>query len=239
MGQKVHPLGFRLGEVEKYHSNWFIKPNLYQKYLFEDFIIRKNTQEYFKSSLISTLGDNDIFTLTDIKIYRRFGEILICVYGASITSLFVKNKNKNNMKSIPISSSTFTLFLTKKLREFYKETNNSKKLPKILLHTIDISSINLNAIFISKCLVHDLENRIPFRRALKTILRRIQKQKNILGIKIKVSGRLNGIEMARSEWVKKGRIPLQTFNACIEYYTDIAQTIYGILGIKVWIYKKN
>ena len=109
---------------------------------------------------------------------------------------------------------------------------------KIVLTLKETPQLDLNANFIVKCLADNLENRIPFRRALKNILKSVQKNKQLLGIKIQISGRLNGIEMARSEWVREGRIPLQTLVADIDYCNDIAQTKYGLLGIKVWVYKK-
>ena len=85
-------------------------------------------------------------------------------------------------------------------------------------------------------LVLQLENRIPFRRAMKRILEYVQKEK-IQGIKIQIAGRLNGAEIARTEWVREGRVPLQTLKANIDYSYKTAQTIYGILGIKIWIFK--
>jgi small subunit ribosomal protein S3 len=129
--------------------------------------------------------------------------------------------------------------LTKQLLILFKDNKNFIDSSKLVIIIKETENINTNATFITKCLIDDLENRVPFRRALKSIIDISQKQKTLLGIKIKVSGRLNGIEMARSEWVRKGQIPLQTINANIEYYNGVAQTKYGLLGVKVWIYKGN
>ena len=87
-------------------------------------------------------------------------------------------------------------------------------------------------------MAEQLEKRIAFRRAIRDTLQRAQKQ-NVKGIKIQVSGRLNGAEIARSEWIREGRVPLQTLRADIDYATQEAKTIYGILGIKVWLFKSE
>jgi small subunit ribosomal protein S3 len=233
MGQKVHPLGFRLGVTKNYSSNWFVKPNLYSNFLLEDFLIRQNIEKFFKLLLVN---DTNSFFITDVKIYRKFNQIEILVNSASTSSLFT-TKNNSQTKSEILES--LRIFLIKKLKPLYLHSNESKIFPRIIINISECSNVNLNVVFIAKCLILDLENRIPFRRALKRIIRRVQKQEKLFGIKIKISGRLNGIEMARSEWVKKGRIPLQTINADIDYHNDIAKTIYGILGIKIWIYKEN
>lgn len=237
MGQKVHPLGFRLGDVQSYSSNWFIKPNLYSHFLFEDYLIRQNIQLFFNNYLNNT-GSNtstNSFVITDIRICRKFNSIRIFISGSSLNSFLLQKNTEDNSYNLLDS---LRIFINKKLKPLYENNEiKSKVFPRIVINIIESPDLNLNAIFVTKCLIHDFENRVPFRRALKSILRKIQKQENLRGVKIKVSGRLNGIEMARSEWVKKGRIPLQTIDAKIEYCQDIAQTIYGILGIKVWIYK--
>ena len=89
-----------------------------------------------------------------------------------------------------------------------------------------------------EAIAEQLEKRIAFRRATRTVLQRAQRQ-NVNGIKIQVSGRLNGAEMARSEWVREGRVPLQTLRADIDYATTEANTIYGVLGIKIWLFKSE
>lgn len=232
MGQKVHPLGFRLGTIKNYSSNWFIKPNLYSNFLLEDYLIRQNIEKFFE---LLSVNESNAFLIMDIKIYRKFNQIEILLNGVSTRSLFDNKKGDQSKLELLESLKSF---LIRKLRPLYN-SSNSQAFPRIIINISECSDINLNAVFIAKCLIMDLENRVPFRRALKKILRRIQKQEKLYGIKIKISGRLNGIEMARSEWVKKGRIPLQTINANIDYHTDIAHTIYGILGIKIWIYKEN
>merc|ERR1712113_1323791 len=101
---------------------------------------------------------------------------------------------------------------------------------------IEVEKVNLNASLIADLVVKQLEDRIAFRRAIREAMQAAQED-NVNGIKIQVSGRLNGAEIARSEWIREGRVPLQTLRADIDYATREANTIYGILGIKVWIFK--
>ena len=235
MGQKVHPLGFRLGNVKSYKSNWFIKPNFYSNLLFEDYLIHQSIKKFFDSRSVLNSQNSNSFVITDIRINKKFNHIRIFIYGSSTVSFLSQTNQENSSYSLLDS---LRMFVINELKPLYNlDTIQTKVFPRIVINIIESSNLNLNAIFITKCLINDFENRVPFRRAIKSILRKVQKQENLQGIKIKVSGRLNGIEMARSEWVKKGRIPLQTIDAKIEYCQDIAQTIYGILGIKVWIYK--
>ena len=96
--------------------------------------------------------------------------------------------------------------------------------------------MDLDANLLADLVAEQLEKRIAFRRAIREALQRAQKQ-NVNGIKIQVSGRLNGAEIARSEWIRSGRVPLQTLRADIDYATREAHTIYGVLGVKVWVFK--
>merc|ERR1712174_64109 len=104
--------------------------------------------------------------------------------------------------------------------------------------TINIDKVNLNASLIGDLVVKQLEERIAFRRAIREAMQ-IAQEEHISGIKIQVSGRLNGAEIARSEWSREGRVPLQTLRAEIDYSVKEANTIYGVLGIKVWLFKNE
>ena len=124
-------------------------------------------------------------------------------------------------------------------------TNLLNKLKKILpidrqltINIIEIEKFNLNASVIGDLIVKQLEERIAFRRAMREAMQLAQ-ENQINGIKIQISGRLNGAEIARSEWSREGRVPLQTLEANIDYSAKEANTIYGVLGIKVWLFKKE
>lgn len=232
MGQKVHPLGFRVNITENYRSNWFTKLNKYSSFLSQDHLIRQSIFNYFNKLNHSTNKKNlsDFFNLIDITISRRFDQVNIGVNVASLGSLL-------NSETIEEVIDKLQLFVTKDLKKFYKNNLISSQIPKIIVSVQESDDLENSAVFVAKCLVEDLENRVPFRKAVKNVLEIIQKRGKMLGIKIRISGRLNGIEMARSEWIREGRIPLQTLIANIEYCKDVAQTKYGILGIKVWVYK--
>nr|QCI05684.1 ribosomal protein S3 [Cryptopleura ramosa] len=120
--------------------------------------------------------------------------------------------------------------ITKKLEKKFHASN------KIRINVIEITEPDKEAILLAEWIAQQLEKRIAFRRAVRQGIQRAQKA-NIQGIKIQVAGRLNGAEIARKEWIREGRVPLQTLRADIDYAYTRAQTIYGILGIKVWLFK--
>ena len=106
------------------------------------------------------------------------------------------------------------------------------------INIIEIEKVNLNASLIADLVVKQLEERVAFRSAIRKAMEN-EDDNQICGIKIQVSGRLNGAEIARSEWIRKGRVPLQTLRANIDYSAKEANTIYGVLGIKVWLFKNE
>ena len=119
--------------------------------------------------------------------------------------------------------------------------NLKKLLPEgrqLTIKVAEIELVDLEAKLLADLVAEQLEKRIAFRRATRTILQRAQRQ-SVNGIKIQVSGRLNGAEIARSEWIREGRVPLQTLRADIDYATTEANTIYGVLGIKIWLFKSE
>merc|ERR1711957_1141917 len=109
---------------------------------------------------------------------------------------------------------------------------------QITINIIEVKNINSNASLIADLVVQQLEDRIAFRRAIREALKCGQ-DNEVNGIKVQVSGRLNGAEMARTEWIREGRVPLQTLRADIDYATKEANTIYGVLGVKVWLFKNE
>jgi ribosomal protein S3 len=116
---------------------------------------------------------------------------------------------------------------------------NLALLPKISLkfYSVKPETIETNASIVTESIVDKLEKREAFRKVIKKVSEDLMKTSKVKGVKIQVSGRLNGAEIARSEWVRAGRVPLQTLRANIDYCYKTAQTIYGIIGVKVWIYR--
>lgn len=206
MGQKTHPLGFRIGITQTHKSSWFTKPQKYSTSLEEDYIIRSYVKNQLKSASIINININKKVDQIEINIETARPGIILGRLGSGVEDLRQE--------------------VTKKLRP--------KK--QIRINIIEITESDQEAYLIAEFIAQQLEKRIAFRRVIRQAVQRAQKA-NIQGIKIQVSGRLNGAEIARSEWLREGRVPLQTLRADIRYSNQIAQTIYGILGVKVWLFK--
>jgi small subunit ribosomal protein S3 len=212
MGHKTHPLGFRLGITQQHRSAWYSKLNNYSTLIKEDFAIRKIIYDYFIYNSIKSTG---------------------------ITKIFITRNNKGDKINLEIQTAKPGVIvgeLGKGLDIIDKNLCNLLPNKKTLINIIEVKDISRHADLLADMLVLQLENRIPFRRAMKRILEYVQKEK-IKGIKIQIAGRLNGAEIARTEWLREGQVPLQTLRADIDYSFKTAQTIYGILGVKIWIFK--
>jgi small subunit ribosomal protein S3 len=210
MGQKTHPLGFRLGITQEHKSKWYANFNQYANILEEDDKIRTyiNTISQANSIANVQINRNGLNDQIQLKIETGKPGILVGDRGAGLENLL------NNIKKILPESRQLTI------------------------NVFEVENVDLNASLLADLVAEQLEKRIAFRRAIREALQRAQKQ-NVNGIKIQVSGRLNGAEMARSEWIREGRVPLQTLRADIDYATQEANTIYGVLGIKVWLFKSE
>ncbi len=210
MGQKTHPLGFRLGITQDHKSKWYANFNQYANILEEDDKIRTYINRIARANSIANVQINRNGLNDQIQLNIETGKpgILVGNRGSGLENLL------NNIKQI---------------------------LPKnrqLIINVFEVERVDLDASLLANLVAEQLEKRVAFRRAIREALQRAQKQ-NVNGIKIQVSGRLNGAEIARSEWIREGRVPLQTLRADIDYATQEANTIYGILGIKVWLFKSE
>nr|YP_635835.1 ribosomal protein S3 [Oltmannsiellopsis viridis]Q20F10.1 RecName: Full=Small ribosomal subunit protein uS3c; AltName: Full=30S ribosomal protein S3, chloroplastic [Oltmannsiellopsis viridis]ABB81996.1 ribosomal protein S3 [Oltmannsiellopsis viridis] len=220
MGQKVHPLGFRLGVTQKHRSQWFAKPQEYSQLVLEDHFLREELNKRFPNS-----GIIDLFIQR--KVDRTQVEVEI---RTTRPGLLVGRKRQNCDKLKQLRDE-----LQVELNKF-RAKNGVSPTAKVALQVTTVQNKSSEAIVIAEFLVNQLERRIAFRRALRRVLSIIQRDR-VQGAKIQVSGRLNGAEIARSEWIRTGRVPLQTLRADVDYCHREAKTIYGILGIKVWTFK--
>jgi small subunit ribosomal protein S3 len=230
MGQKIHPLGFRLGVSQAHASHWFAKGKQYSQLVVEDHFLRESIYTKFPNAGIDS-----------IHIERQVDKIRIHICSARPRTLL--GTSRQGVQSLREE-------LTQKLKNYRQQqllTNRESKaargefdltnpLARISIHLTKLSSPDSSAAFLAEFIVEQLEKRIPFRRALKQAVQRAQRV-SVKGIKVQVAGRLNGAEIARSEWVLKGQVPLHTLRAKMEYDSRTARTIYGLLGIKVWIFK--
>jgi small subunit ribosomal protein S3 len=208
MGQKTHPLGFRLGITQDHKSTWYANFSQYANVLKEDNTIRTYIDTISKVNSISNVKINRNGLNDQIQLNIETGKpgILVGDLGSGLENLLNKIK-----KLLPTSR-------------------------QLTINVLEVEKVDLDATLLADLVAEQLEKRVAFKRAMREALQRAQKQ-NVKGIKIQVSGRLNGAEIARSEWVREGRVPLQTLRADIDYATKEANTIYGVLGIKIWLFR--
>ena len=214
MGHKTHPIGFRLGIVKNHHSSWFSNFKNYSSILQEDYIIRTELLNFLNSRNIKNSGISKVLINRNYKcdnieleIHTSFPGIIVGKSGKTLSEL-------NNL--------------------FLKLFKNEKK---VVINLVEINEPYIESALVAYSIVEQLEKRVPFKRVVKKIISLVSSKSQIQGIKVQISGRLNGAEIARSEWLREGRVPLQTLRADIDYSCKIAQTIYGILGVKVWLFK--
>jgi len=210
VGQKTHPLGFRLGITQQHRAAWYSNYSQYASLLEEDGQIRTYLEKLAKTASISNIIINRNGLGNQIQLNIETGRP-----GALVgeNGLGIENLLKNLKKFLPDNR-------------------------QITINIIEVEKVSLNASLVADLVVKQLEERVAFRRAMREALQAAQEE-NVSGIKIQVSGRLNGAEIARSEWTREGRVPLQTLRADIDYSAKEANTIYGVLGIKVWLFKNE
>jgi small subunit ribosomal protein S3 len=214
VGHKTHPTGFRLGITKTHSSSWFSNYKNYSSLLKEDYQIR--------SQLINFLASKN-------------------VKNSGIAKILVNRNSKGDQIQLEIHTA-FPGIIVGKSGKTLEELNNvfEKSLgkeKKVIINLIEIKEFYKEASLIADYIVEQLEKRVQFKRAVKKAISLACTEGQVEGIKVQVSGRLNGAEIARSEWLREGRVPLQTLRADIDYCNKTAQTIYGILGIKVWLFK--
>lgn len=208
MGQKTHPLGFRLVTTQKHRSSWYSDFNNYSSLLEEDDKIRCLFDDKLRSASIAKIkiNRNSKGNQIELEVHSARPGILVGQAGSGIEELY------------------------KKVRKILPSDR------QIIINVVEVKLPDAEATLIADFIAEQLESRVAFKRAMRQAALKAQKS-NIKGIKIQVSGRLNGAEIARSEWIREGRVPLQTLRADIDYATKRAATIYGTLGIKVWLFK--
>ncbi len=209
MGQKVNPKGFRLGVIFGWDSKWFAKPSQYATDLRIDLQIKK-----FMEKELKTAG------LTQVEIERTPNVVTVIVYAGK-PGVVIGRQGAGAEE------------LKKKLR---KKFFGSRKIT-LNLNIMEVANPSINSSLVMQAVILDIEKRMPFRRAMKQAIERVQKAGGAQGIKIMVSGRLNGAEIASREARTWGTVPLQTLRANIDYCRGVAHTVYGTIGVKVWIYK--
>ena len=204
MGQKVHPIGIRLGVIRKSNANWYADPKKYSEYLINDLQVRKYLEKKLKAAMISGISIERPTGAAKITIATARPGIIIGKKGEDIESL---QKELTKLMGVPAQVSIE-----------------------------EITQPDLDARLVADGIASQLERRVMFRRAMKRAVQNSMKA-GAQGIKVELSGRLGGAEIARSEWYREGRVPLHTLRADIDYSNVRAETTYGTIGVKVWIFR--
>lgn len=204
MGQKVHPIGIRLGISKDWNSTWYAERGDYAEMLNSDLAVRKFLHKRLQQAAVSRIQIERPAKTARITIHTARPGIVIGKKGEDIERL---RREVTAIMGVPTHISV-----------------------------AEIRKPELDAQLVAEGIAQQLERRIMFRRAMKRAVSNSMRL-GALGIKVKLSGRLNGADIARSEWYREGQVPLHTLRADVDYGVVEAETTYGILGVKVWIYK--
>lgn len=207
MGHKVHPRAHRLQVTDSWDSRWFSAPHTYQKKLQEDTVVRKHLQKKFKEAGIDR-----------ILIERSPRELVITMRVAK-PGIVIGRGGQG----------------AEEVRKFI-ESRFVKTGAKVRLNVQEMKNSSLSAAVVVAQMAADVEKRIAFRRVMKQTIAKVMKA-GAQGVKVSMSGRLNGAEIARREKMAQGKLPLQTLRSDVDYAQGFARTIFGSIGIKVWIYR--
>jgi small subunit ribosomal protein S3 len=204
MGQKVHPIGIRLGIVKDHNSIWYADSKNYAKQLITDLAVREHLERKLEHASVSRVTIERPAQTARITIHTARPGIVIGKKGEDVDKL---RKELAEKMGVPVH-----------------------------INIEEIRKPDLDAKLVAQNVAQQLERRVMFRRAMKRVVQNAMRQ-GAEGIKVQISGRLGGAEIARTEWYREGRVPLHTLRADIDYATYQASTTYGILGVKVWIFK--
>ncbi|MCB1711770.1 MAG: 30S ribosomal protein S3 [Candidatus Riesia sp.] len=206
MGQKVNPIGIRLGFIRKSNAFWYPYNDTFANTLKNDLTIRS----YLRNNLSKKAGISTI-------LIERINQNIKIIINAAKPGLIIGKRGEDIEK------------LRLKLNKLYDNIS-------ININVEEIKKPELDAFLIAENVALQLKKRVVFRRAMKRVVTNAMKQ-GAKGIKVAISGRINGADIARKEWCKEGRIPLHTFKADIDYGFAESHTVYGLIGVKVWVYK--
>nr|YP_011010095.1 ribosomal protein S3 [Physostegia virginiana]WPW46581.1 ribosomal protein S3 [Physostegia virginiana] len=214
MGQKINPLGLRLGTTQSHHSLWFAQPKNYSEGLQEDQKIREFIKNYLQKN-------TDAKGIARIEIQKRIDLIQVIIFMGMGFSKFL-----NETESRPRVIEELQMNLQKEFHYVNRKLN---------IAITRIAKPYGNPNILAEFIAVQLKNRVSFRKAMKKAIEYTE-QADTKGIQVQIAGRIDGKEIARVEWIREGRVPLQTIHAKIDYCSYTVRTIYGVLGIKIWIF---
>nr|YP_010758273.1 ribosomal protein S3 [Platanus orientalis]YP_740604.1 ribosomal protein S3 [Platanus occidentalis]Q09G07.1 RecName: Full=Small ribosomal subunit protein uS3c; AltName: Full=30S ribosomal protein S3, chloroplastic [Platanus occidentalis]QWK41136.1 ribosomal protein S3 [Platanus x hispanica]ABI49818.1 ribosomal protein S3 [Platanus occidentalis]WEW63636.1 ribosomal protein S3 [Platanus orientalis] len=213
MGQKINPLGFRLGTTQNHHSVWFAQPKSYSEGLQEDQKIRDCIKNYVQKNKRIPLVEG----IARIEIQKRIDLIQVIIY-MGFPKLLIEDRPRG-IEELQIN--------------LQKEFNSMNRKLNIAITRIAKPYGQPN--ILAEYIAGQLKSRVSFRKAMKKAIE-LTEQTDTKGIQVQIAGRIDGKEIARVEWIREGRVPLQTIRAKIDYCSYTVRTIYGVLGIKIWIF---
>nr|YP_010261287.1 ribosomal protein S3 [Fibraurea recisa]UIB40177.1 ribosomal protein S3 [Fibraurea recisa] len=214
MGQKINPLGFRLGTTQSHHSVWFAQPKNYSEGLQEDQKIQDCIKTYVQKNMRTSSGVEGI---ARIEIQKRIDLIQVIIY-MGFPKLLIESRPRG----------------IEELQSSVKKRLNSVN-RKLNIALTRIAKPYGQPNILAEFIAGQLKNRVSFRKAMKKAIE-LTEQTDTKGIQVQIAGRIDGKEIARVEWIREGRVPLQTIRAKIDYCSYTVRTIYGALGIKIWIF---
>ncbi len=207
MGQKVHPTGIRLGIVKDWSSKWYADSKTFPEYIKSDHEIRERIRLKLKDASVSRISIERPAKKVNVTIHTARPGIVIGKKGEDIEKL------RANLAAL-----------------------TGMNLADVRINISEVRKPEMDAQLVAEGIAQQLERRVMFRRAMKRAVTNTMRV-GAEGVKVKVGGRLNGAEIARSEWYREGRVPLHTLRADIDYGFAEANTTYGVIGVKVWIMK--
>ncbi len=207
MGQKVNPIGIRLGITRDWTSRWYADTKGFPAHILSDWRVREFLRKRLADASVSRIHIERAARKANITIHTARPGVVIGRKGEDIEKLRVEVARLMKMA-----------------------------VTDVRLNIAEIRKPELDATLVAESIAQQIEKRVMFRRAMKRAVTNTMRS-GALGVKVRIAGRLNGAEISRSEWTREGRIPLHTFRADIDYGTAEARTTYGVIGVKVWVFK--
>jgi small subunit ribosomal protein S3 len=217
MGQKVNPIGLRVGIIKNWDSVWYMDKKSYSKSLHEDIKIRQYVNSYNFGNEDKNKSKGSSGEISKIEIYRKPDRVTVII-NSSRPGIIIGSNGENITNITKMISKITSSKVEVKIKEIKKPESNAQ--------------------LVANNIAKQIMNRIPFRKAMKKVMADAKKS-GVGGIKVSCSGRLGGADMARTEWYREGRIPLHTLRADIDYGVSTAFTTYGTTGVKVWVFNKE